>query len=330
MNAVKALLGLVVLTVAGWSLVAVFSPTEAAAPPQAFTSSQQCRECHEEVFAEWESSQHAQSWTNPDVRALSDDFANTNCIDCHAPRPIFDTGLANRPLPRNSRRVEGVDCIACHLLPDGRIAGTVDRPAAPCRPTATTELQREEYCAVCHDQHLTVQQWLASEWPSRGMGCIECHMPLRDGDPNRGRDHRCLGGHDLPLVQSAVELRGVMEDGRWVAELENVGAGHSFPTDERSRAADLFWRPLAAPGEEPGPWRYFYRFRSPYRHEVDLVDNLLEAHETRRVPIEDPAAQGPIEVALFYLLSPYYADMQNPDPTAKQDAVLVDSVELRP
>ena len=42
-------------------------------------------------------------------------------------------------------------------------------------------------------------------------------------------------GLHMPTLRSAVELRGRFEDGVYRVELENVGAGHSFPTDERSR-----------------------------------------------------------------------------------------------
>ena len=86
--------------------------------------------CHEEVFAEWQDSWHARSWTDPDVRApsQSNNFLNKDCIDCHAPRPVFETGVGNRVLPRSSRRSEGVDCIACPPLPTGRMPVP---PAAP-------------------------------------------------------------------------------------------------------------------------------------------------------------------------------------------------------
>jgi len=328
MRGLRATAGLVLVAVTIWVLTLIFAPTGGEASAQTFTSSLQCMDCHAEVYAEWEGSSHAGSWVNPDVRALSNDFSNTDCIDCHAPRPIFETGGGKRVLPRSSRRNEGVDCIACHLLPDGHIAGTFDDSRAACRPVAKVDLTREEYCAVCHDQHQTVQQWRGSRYAEQGIGCIECHMPYRDGDPGRGRDHRCLGGHDLDTVKSAVALRGRRDGDRWVVEVENVGAGHSFPTDERSRAADLFWRPLAGAGEEPGPWQQFYRFRSPYRHEVGIVDNLLLVHETRAIPLEDEGARGAVEVALFYKLSPYYEDPERPDP--EREARLVHRVELVP
>lgn len=328
MMALRVLAGALLLALTGWILMAVFTPGEAAAPPQRFTSSTQCRDCHSEVYSEWESSWHAQSWDDPDVRALSDDFSNTDCIDCHAPRPIFETGVGNRVLPRSSRRGEGVDCIACHALPEGGVAGTINKPSAPCSPVARVDLQRGEYCGVCHDQHKTVEQWKTSSFFQQGIGCIDCHMPFRDGDPNRGRDHTCAGGHDMDLVRSAVEVRGRREDGRWVIEIENVGAGHSFPTDERSRAADLFWRPKPAEGSEPGAWQHAYRFRSPYRYESGIIDNLLLADETREVPLEDEGAGGAIEVAFFYKLTPYFEDPEHPDP--EREAHLIQKLELVP
>ena len=328
MTAVRAVIGILLLAVTAWVLLAVFSPPEPESAPMQFTSSQQCKECHAEVFAEWEQSWHSQAWVDPDVLSLSENFSNTDCIDCHAPRPVFFTGVGNRVLPRSSRRSEGVDCIACHALPGGGVAGTIDKPSAPCRPQATVELQRPEFCAGCHDQHKTVEQWRASRYPDLGLGCLECHMPFRDGDPGRGRSHQCMGAHDLELVRSAVELRGVREGDRWTIEVENVGAGHSYPTDERSRASDLFWRPLVAEGEEKPTWQQFYRFRSPYRYEVGIEDNLLIAGETRRIRLDAERGDGEVEVALFYKLSPYYRDPDNPDPEA--EARLVHSVELVP
>lgn len=330
----KPLAGLLLAAVGIWVLVLVFREPAPQGTPLAFTSSQQCKACHPQVFAEWAASQHADSWTGPAVRKLSNDFRNTDCIDCHAPRPVFETGIGNRVLPRASRRHEGVDCIACHLLPDGRIAGTRTDREAPCRPVATPDLGRPEFCAGCHDQHETVQQWRASAYAAEGTSCIDCHMPYRDGDPARGRDHTSPGGTSLALLRSAVQLRGERSGEGWRIEVENVGAGHSFPTDERSRAADLFWRPLAAAGAEPARWRHLYRFRDPYRHEVDLPVTLLEAHGTRAVSLgsreHGPDAGGAVEVALFYKRSPYYSDPERPDPEAEADAVLVHAIPLRP
>ena len=349
----RHLFGFGALGLAAWALVAVFdAPPAPAASARTFTSSEQCRACHAEAFEEWSVSWHAQAWTDPDVRALSNDFQNTDCIDCHASRPVFETGVGQRVLPRSARQSEGIDCIACHLLPEsapearngGLVAGTRDDLSAACRPVAVRSLGSPEYCGVCHDQHKTVEQWRATEYAARGIGCVECHMPWRDGDPARGRDHTMHGGHDIALVRSAVALRGRRDGARWIVEVENVGAGHHFPTDERSRASDVFWRPAqrddaatsstAAPaasdavGGTRAPWRHLYRFRSPYRHEVGLVDTRLPAHATQTIPVEDPEAAGPIEVALFYKRTPYWNDPAHPDP--EREAELVQRIVLVP
>lgn len=334
----KQLAGLIVLALAAWLLLALFGPTPAPASALQFTSSQQCRECHVEVYAEWEQSWHARSWIDEDVREQSKDFADTNCIDCHAPRPVFETGIGQRVLPRTSRRVEGVDCITCHVLPEGGVAATIDDKSAACRPVLKVELQRVDFCAGCHDQHKTVRQWRETPYAEQNIGCIECHMPYRDGDPNRGRSHVMLGGHDLELVRSAVELRGRRDGDEWRVDVENVGAGHAFPTDERSRAADLFWRGVPEGADEgSGPWRFLYRIRDPYRYESGLPNTLVQSGETREVRFRDAESTRGVEVGLFYKLTPYYRDPRSGEPMHTEtvtdpliDSVLVHRVVLRP
>ena len=299
----------------------------AGAPPDAvalrsFESSTECAACHSEVFAAWEESQHAIAWTNPVVQAQTDGFQNQNCIDCHAPRPIFTTGVGERVLPRIVRRAEGVDCISCHLLPDGRMAATRTVVDAPCRPVATPELSEPAFCAGCHNQHATVDQWRDSSWPERGQDCVSCHMPRGPDAVADGRGHAFPGADDEALLASAVELRGSRVEDRYVIEVENVGAGHAYPTDERSRSSDLFWRPR---GEDA--WRHLYRIRDPYRTETHLPRTALQAGETLRLELEE---SGPVEVALFYMRQPLWKDPENPDPTTAELSRLVHRIELAP
>ena len=97
----------------------------------------------------------------------------------------------------------------------------------------------------------------------------------------------------------------------------------SRPTNAREPQT-IFWRPLETENDSKQSWRHLYRFRSPYRFEVDIVDNLLLAHETRKIPLNDPDALGSIEVALFYKRSPHYENPEAPDP--EREAVLVQRV----
>ena len=308
--------GVLVLVLAGWFLSALVVTPEPSASavgtaPTEWISSEQCADCHQEIYDEWVTSPHANSWNNEDVRVQSNHFANKDCIDCHAPRPVFETGLGERVLPRPARRSEGVDCITCHLTPDGTMAGTITNPRAACRPTTRRELRRVDLCAGCHDQHKTVQQWKASPFAEHREGCMECHMPYRDGTPEGGRVHSMLGGHSVEMVRAGVELDAVRaEDGSIRIQLTNT-SGHAFPTDERSRASDLWWRPLDEAGEPDGRWRHLHRIRDPYRHETDLVSTLIHCGEVRDVELDNPAAKGPVEVMLVYKRAPYYRDSQS-------------------
>jgi hypothetical protein len=292
-------------------------PTGSAAPLE-WTSSSQCRECHTQVFDEWLASPHANSWNNEDVRVQSDNFENKDCIDCHAPRSVWESGIGERVMPRAARRAEGVDCLSCHLLPDGRVAGTVENPNVACRPTVRRELQRVDFCAGCHDQHKTVQQWKDTPFAQEGVGCIQCHMPYRSDDPAEGRVHTMPGGHYIEVVRTAVTLEAAARpEGGFVVTVSNFGAGHAFPTDERSRAADVWWRPLQGSPErlnergvtaDGGSWRHLHRIRDPYRQEAHLINTLLGYGERRPLVIDDPDAAGGVEVVLVYKRAPYYRD----------------------
>ena len=146
------------------------------------------------------------------------------------------------------------------------------------------------------------------------------------------------GGHYIEMVRSAVELNGVRgEDGIARVTLENT-SGHAYPTDERSRASDVWWRSLPDDeAGEPGPWRHLHRIRDPYRHEKDLASTLLHWGETRTLDVEGEDAQGRVEVVLVYKRTPYYrnaetglamhlADVEDPF----QDSDLVHRVTIEP
>ena len=224
---------------------------------------------------------------------------------------------------------------------DGRVAGKLTNERVACRPIEQRELVRPEFCAGCHDQHGTVQQWRASRFAAPGPGykdCLDCHMPQR---PGGGRDHTMHAAHDPELIRTAVVMRAERVETGWRIDVENVGAGHNFPTDERSRAADLMWRPVS---EEK--WRQLYRFRNPYRYEVGLPNTELAAGATASVVLEQsevPAgsdgAPQKVEVVLFYKLSPifvdplydlspYYADFKAPE--RREDAVPIHRLILEP
>ncbi len=317
---------LALLLAAGGCLVLFLAlRPEPAAPAIEIASSRQCLECHADVAAEWEASHHAIAFTNPEVVALSQDFRNEECLACHAPRPVLDFAPGQRVLARSTDRALGVDCLACHAHPEGGVGTSNPQPSAsaPCRPRSEPRLAQVDHCGACHNQHGTVDQWAASPDTIegkviRGDGCLHCHMPVawRQGG-RQGSDHSFRAAHDLPSLQSAVRLTGEWAEAP-VVRLFNHGAAHNFPTDERSRAADVQvrWR-----GEDWGEWIHVHRFRDPYRDETDLTNTQLPSGETWEAELEPPEGAVAAEVRLLYRTNPFQPD---------EEAVVVAALELVP
>ncbi|MFN3244244.1 MAG: multiheme c-type cytochrome [Planctomycetota bacterium] len=282
-------------------------------------SSRQCRDCHQALYDEWYGSHHQIAFTNPEVRELSDDFRKEECMDCHLPRPLAVTGFGRRTLPRRTHFDEGVSCITCHLAPDGGILGRNDRPEVPCRPQASKEFLAVDTCASCHNQHGTTDQYRQSHYARQGTDCASCHMPevervRADGSRRMGRKHVWDGCHDERTLRSAGRFVVAHEQGELVLSLENVGAGHNFPTEERHRAVDMVYRFVTEAG--PGPWQRAWRFRQPYRDEQEPINpgnasgenTQLPAGATKAVRVAVPDDAVAAEARLWYRLTPFVGD----------------------
>ncbi|MCE9635416.1 MAG: cytochrome c family protein [Planctomycetes bacterium] len=290
------------------------SPTAATASADPFQTAAECQPCHQDVWAEWKPSFHGQAWTDPMVYALSKGFRMPECIDCHAPLPIHVTGVATRVAPRTHSRSDGVDCLSCHLMEDGRsVAGTrdVDTSATPgaCRPKKVPAMSDATACKGCHNQHETVTE-LADSGIDKT--CSDCHMePVeRKGAAGavlrKGRSHVFPGGHSLQMHQRAAKLDVAVVGGEVVANVTNVGAGHKIPTDARHRSYNLWITVTDARGnpvvvDQPfpnGEMRLYYRDQFKPSTQV-----TYGATHTAKWPIPE-GVRGKAVVRLTYALNP--------------------------
>lgn len=271
-------------------------------------SSRQCQECHAEVWDEWHGSHHQISYLNPEVRKLSDEFRVKECQACHLPRPIFETGIGNRTLPRITRPDEGVDCLTCHLAPDGQVLARRARPDVPCAPRADARASAVEACETCHNQHGTTDQWRASEWARKGTTCNDCHMPeVQRRHGGKGREHVFHGAHDAAMLRKAGTFRAEVHDGELRMTLTNTGAGHNFPTEERHRAVDIVYRFVPRDGAPPAEWTRAWRFRQPYRDEPG-ENTQLPAGASKEVRVAIPPGTARVQARLWYRLTPFSVD----------------------
>jgi len=315
------------------------SPGPAGDGSPELVSAADCKPCHEEVWAEWQPSWHAQAYVDVEFKKLSRDYEDKDCLPCHIPRPLFETGLENRPLARFSRYDEGISCISCHKTAKG-VATARPGVKAPCRPEHEPRVASPDACGICHNQHNTTDQWRASEFAKRGMDCNGCHMPeVTRKNGRKGRSHFMWGGHDLETLKKAARLDAqvVTEAGKKGVRIviENVGAGHNFPADARHRAVDLktvfrdgsgkeLVRHDATPGHlaacpicrEQSP-----RFRNPYRDELGMTNTQIPAGESRTFVYPFPEGAAEVLVDLYYKLTPFTED---------RDAAHLESRRLTP
>lgn len=293
-----------------------------------------CASCHPAVVDEWRQSMHAAAFTDPQVRhpTQADDFRKTECLPCHAAAPVFESGIepGSRVLARGPRRHDGVDCLSCHGLPEGGVAGVRAGLSGACRPTLRVEISTDALCAPCHDQHGTHQEWRASPAALAGQGCRDCHMERvrreggEAGAPRSGRSHRFPGGRDREFALAGVDLDAQIDAARaaLVVELRNAFAGHNLPTDSRNRALDLCVTLFDArgaelppvpglgvrhPGGETGTARL--RFRNPYRSE-GAPSTQLAAGASARLDVPLPPEARSALIELFYKLEPWIGDEQ--------------------
>ncbi|MBC8369151.1 MAG: hypothetical protein H8E25_04065 [Planctomycetes bacterium] len=130
-----------------------------------------------------------------------------------------------------------------------------------------------------------------------------------------GSNHAFPASHDLVALQSAVSLDLKIEDGVVRTTLTNDGSGHNFPTDERSRAADLFVQYQV--DDKLGEWQRLYRFRDPYRDETDLTNTQLPSGQSMSFDLRNDVQS--VAVRLIYKTNPFMSD---------DDGVVVHSATL--
>lgn len=341
MKAGRVLLVVALLAAGGFIAWAALQPAPAVLPPQApgaptgpgpatapgaeplFTDPVQCRACHPEAYEEWSTSMHAKAWTDPEVRGLSDDFRSTECLSCHVPQPIHNTPVGGRVFERSSRYETGVDCLSCHLMPDGGVAAVRDVPGAPCKPRKVDTLLETVSCKGCHNQHYLADEWLTlynTPDPTKGAilkegkpeRCVDCHMapaarkPGPDGAVRRGFDHVFRGGHYDEVLKAGLTLEAAVEGKSVVSKVASVGVGHKAPGDSRHRSFNVWVTITTESGvkvkdryEAPeAEYRMYYR--SPPRENTNLRPGEVGISKT---DLPD-GLKGKVLVELVYCMTP--------------------------
>lgn len=249
-------------------------------------SAQSCNACHYAAHDTWATSAHANAWASPTYQAaLHSAGSSTTCVQCHLPIAAQHDTLAagyiegdlTRPrLEPNASfdvtlRSEGVTCAACHVRGD-TVIGTRAAPNAPHPVAVSAELSSPEMCATCHQLswpegdkpfYDTFGEWQASAWSKAGVTCQDCHMAPTSGAIVPGTDgtlpSHLLSADASRAITTLVTLPAAsVQRGQDVTvglTLQNTGAGHSFPTGNPFKIAQIEVVFVDSLGKDMGtPW----------------------------------------------------------------------------
>ncbi len=225
----------------------------------AYRTSAECGRCHTAIYAEYIKSYHGRAMIDPLFRELSAEVNKEECIRCHAPVNLRDSGF-QIPIARSELRDDAISCLSCHQN-GGHVSGPFGgMEGAPCRPVQDPDqTDVVKMCFVCHNQHDTGNEWLAGPYSPEApeprqrdaQTCIDCHMPVverplvKGGPVRKSHRHTWFGGHSRTQLEKAAAVDvevGALPDGghRFRIYVTNKGAGHSIPTDARHRSFDTY------------------------------------------------------------------------------------------
>jgi hypothetical protein len=316
------------------------TPGAKVAPPARaglLDSPENCKECHAEIWKEWEGDRHSQAWVGALYTKKSGNHTDSSCFSCHAPRPILETGLDSPAEARQEFRESGITCLSCHQR--GQNVVTSGQPGeAPCGPVHDPAFPDDRpdmreatitFCGVCHNLHGTHTEFMGSRYYRDGNTCLTCHMPeevvspaVTGGPAKPRRAHRFPGAHSLDMLRKAMTVVAEKQGDRIVARVVNRGAGHRIPTDARHRAIrlrvaflDAYGQPVPVMDAETNSperevtmdlIRLFYRQEQKEPTQIDPEGTPGRDHwRESSIAVPEAARGGKALLRLYYNLDVY-------------------------
>ncbi len=291
--------------------------------------SRYCADCHPAIYAEHEQNTHGRAFFDREARLATRGFRRDDCIRCHTPRPVFETGIGMTPMQRWTDLEEGNTCMSCHGRAGVDYASFVG--GADCKTAFDPDVGTVSSCATCHRIAGTPDQWSRAEHGKlAGRVCIDCHMPLVERPVAVGTAPRLVRSHTFPASSNEAQLRRAyaydaqVTGNEVVVRITNKGVGHNFPTANRQRGVESLVVVRDRDGKEIARSRLVCRY--PYASELEPHQMTLPRGSQipsgktteHRVPLT--IADGTVECRLYFKLY---------RPSADTDADLARCLEER-
>jgi len=209
-----------------------------------YLSNESCKECHEDIYYEYQSSYHSKTYFNDELHRKVANKASKktyDCAVCHMPGAKNLKELINGDEKPNKYRQEQKDaiaCIYCHQIAyvkkshefnlnirakiiEGykpNMYGSLEDPDDSDKHSMLNNpIYNKNVCLGCHSHKRNKNDVLIFQAIKKNQDstkCIKCHMPLVNGgaekNNKKGRlehhSHTFAGIHSLEMMKKAVEF----------------------------------------------------------------------------------------------------------------------------
>jgi nitrate reductase cytochrome c-type subunit len=218
-----------------------------------------CKECHEKIYEEYQSSIHSKSYFTDELHRKIANKVSTKtyeCAVCHMPMSNNLADLMDgkaRPNPNNITQSDGVSCYFCHTIAYVKKShkyniNTKSRQAEGYKPTlygrlinpdesdkhssVKNPIYAKKVCMGCHshklnDNNVTIFRAMSDKQDS--LSCIKCHMPQASGGvekmDKRARgvhvSHKFLGIRDKEFRKKGLDINVSINNNQIVLSLHN-------------------------------------------------------------------------------------------------------------
>jgi hypothetical protein len=224
-----------------------------------YLTNESCKECHEDIYYEYQSSYHSKTYFNDELHRKVADLANPKAYDCgvcHMPAaPNLKQMEAGetRPNEMHVEQSDAISCFFCHQIgfvkqahskninylskkPAGykpSMFGSLTNPDDSDKHDMTNNpIYKKNVCLGCHSHKRNSHDVLifsAMEDNQDSTECIKCHMPYTSGGAEKmnkrtrdeHRSHNFPGIHNLELIKEGVELTVAVDANRVDVTIEN-------------------------------------------------------------------------------------------------------------
>lgn len=195
-----------------------------------------CRSCHPIIIKEQEKSMHARLGRSRDhVASLGDKYVALSVAE-----PVL-LAQPDEPIPERHNVLDsGVNCLTCHLGPDGKMHGPKPGLPSPFHGIAVDDKffsGTGVVCLRCHGSKLYPKMNLAGDYEKytkeTGMTCLTCHMPEVERSASVLSRRTTGRSHAMSPEKSGAKAFTISQDGDEFALL-NSGT-HPMPYSKSRR-----------------------------------------------------------------------------------------------